>query len=527
MSNAGLIVDNFAGGGGASLGIEWAMRRPIDIAINHSPEAIAMHRANHPETYHYTTDIWEVDPIEATRGRRVELAWFSPDCRHFSKAKGGRPVSPKVRGLAWVVVRWARDVRPSVICLENVEEFQTWGPLDRNGTPDKSKRGQTYREWIGTLEALGYRVESRELRACDYGAPTSRKRLFVIARCDGQPIVWPGQTHGPGLHPYRTAAECIDWSIPCPSIFERRKPLAENTLRRIARGIQRYVIEAADPFIVSLTHNGADRVESLSEPMRTVTGAHRGEKALVSAFLQTYYGEKRSTDFRGANLQDPLPTQPTENRFGLVTPFLAKHYGGVVGHGVTRPIGTVTAVDHHSLVAPVMIANTTGNAARGARDPLKTITTGDHHYLAAPFLAKLYGTCNGASVDAPMPTVTATGNHIAEVRAFLVKYYGTARAGQSITEPIDTITAKARYGLVTIAGIDYQIVDIGMRMLQPRELFRAQGFPDSYIIDPEFNGRPLTKTAQIKLCGNSVCPRVAEAIVRANCGKLAKKEAAA
>jgi len=353
------------------------------------------------------------------------------NCKHFSKAKGGKPVSNKVRGLAWVVIRFAASVRPKVIILENVEEFKTWGPLLVDGTPCPKRKGKTFAAWTAKLRRYGYDVEFRELRACDYGAPTIRKRLFVIARCDGMPIMWPDPTHGPGLTPYKTAADCIDWTIPCRSIFDRKKPLADNTLRRIANGVMRYTVNSPDPFIV------------------------------------------------------PGDIDTSIIKSSPVSAFLAKNYTGVTGVPMTGSVGTITTWDHHSLVTSQ--------------------------------LTKFYGTsADGVSVDNPMPTITSGGQHVAEVRAFLVKYFGTATA-KPLNKPLDTMTTKARFGLVTVKGVDYKIVDIGMRMLTPRELFRAQGFHEGYVIDPDINGRPMSKTAQIKMCGNSVCPPIAEAIVAANC----------
>lgn len=544
-----LIIDNFAGGGGASLGIELALGHSPDIAVNHDQEAVAMHAANHPATRHYCEDVWDVDPVAACAGRPVGLAWFSPDCKHFSKAKGGKPVSKKIRGLAWIVVKWAKAVRPRVIILENVEEFQDWGPLLDDGRPCPMRKGFTFRRWIAQLKNLGYRVEWRELRACDFGAPTIRKRLFLIARCDGLPIVWPTPTHGDPkkrqvslfdghLPPWRTVAGCIDWSIPCPSIFERRKPLAENTLRRVAAGIRRYVIEAAEPFIVNLTHAGEERVEGLDEPMRTVTGANRGEKALVTPYfvgaggpaysgkprpagqplntltadprsalvvptlIQTGYGEREGQAPRVPGLDKPLGTVVgCGQKHALVTAFLAKHYGGVVGSELSEAIGTVTAKDHHSLVAATLLKNNTNNAPGTPTEPLATITTGGRHAVVASHLVKLHGTCkDGQPVTEPIATVRAEGTHIGEVRAFLVKYRGAEHA-----EPT----------FVTIDGEQYVIADIGMRMLSPRELYRAQGFPDTYIIDPVVDGEPLTKTAQVRMCGNSVCPPLAAAVAGA------------
>jgi DNA (cytosine-5)-methyltransferase 1 len=476
-----LIVDNFAGAGGASRGIERALGRSPDIAVNHDPEAIAMHKVNHPRTQHLCGDVWDVDPVGVCGGRKVGLLWMSPDCCHFSKAKGGKPRSSKRRALAWVAVRWARTVKPRVIVCENVEEFADWGPLLNDGTPNPLKKGFTFRRWVGSLEAAGYKVEMRELRACDYGAPTIRKRLFIIARCDGQPIVWPKPTHGVGLlSPHRSAAECIVWALPCPSIFERKKALAEKTLRRIARGVQRFVLDAAQPFIVPVTHAGERSSHPIVEPFRTVTAAHRGELALVSpSLIQTGYGERPGQTPRFLDIHRPLGTIVPGGKHALVSAFLAKHYGGheATGSRLDRSVGTVTARDHHALVTSHML--------------------------------KLRGTCaDGQPITRPFPTVTAGGTHLGEVRAFLTRHKSTGEVGT---------------GLVHIAGEDYAIGDIGMRMLVPRELFRAQGFNDEYIIDRGPDGGSFTKTAQIRLCGNSVSPDVADAIIAAN---LAEERAA-
>ena len=385
-----LIVDLFAGGGGASLGIEQAFGRPVDVCVNHNAEAVQMHMANHPRTQHYCADVFEVDPLEATKGRAVGLLWASPDCKHFSKAKGGKPVEKAIRGLAWVVVTWAKAVRPRVIILENVEEFQTWGPLTDDSKPCPLRRGETFREWLGELRALGYAVEHRELRACDYGAPTIRKRFFLIARCDGRPIVWPKPTHGkPGtievkrgkLKAWLTAASCIDWSMTCPSIFERAKPLAEATLRRIAKGIMRYVVECAEPFIVPVTHQGFDRVHPTSEPMRTVTAAKRGEFSVCTAYVDRQFGASVGTE---ADAPVGTVTAGGGGKSALVSAMLAKHYTGVVGSDIRDPIGTVTSVDHHSLVGATLVhmghgeqANGQARWSHGTRDieePLNTVT---------------------------------------------------------------------------------------------------------------------------------------------------------
>ena len=464
-----LTVDSFAGGGGASTGIEAAVHRSPDIAINHDPEALALHQRNHPTTRHLREDVWQVDPVSVCEGRPVGLMWLSPDCKHFSKAKGGRPVSKRVRGLAWVACRWAAAVKPRVIFLENVEEFQTWGPVLADGRPCPARKGRTFRAFVRRLERLGYVVEWRELRACDFGAPTIRKRLFLIARCDGAPIVWPEPTHGPGrAHPHRTAAECIDWSLPCPSIFDRARPLAENTLRRIAAGLRKFVLEAPQPFIVSMTHHGGDRVESLDEPMRTVTAHPKGGGfALVSPVLI----EPGQRHGRGHNsARAPMSTVVAKDRHALVAAFLAKHQS-------ERDASQVQA-------APL-------------DRPAPTVKTRDSNALV---------------------TVTLGPDRREEVRAFLVAYYGNEQDGQALNEPMRTLSTRDRFGLVTVHGQDYEIIDIGMRMLSPRELYRAQGFPDTYAIDAGADGTPLTKTAQVRMCGNSVCPPMAEALVRANVG---------
>lgn len=553
-----LIVDNFAGGGGASTGIEAAMERPVDIAINHDPAAVALHEVNHPLTQHFCESVWDVDPRKVTAGRPVGLAWFSPDCKHFSKAKGGKPVEKKIRGLAWVVMRWVATVRPRVIMLENVEEFTTWGPLVRNENgecyPCQKNKGRTFRSFVNALEHHGYNVEWRELRACDYGAPTIRKRLFLVARCDGEAITWPEPTHGDPksetvksgrLKPWRTAAEIIDWTVPCPSIFERSRPLAEATLRRIAKGVQRYVVEAEDPFIVPTSrkhkskkgaflteHANASsaRVFNAEEPLRTQCAETKGGHfALVSPTLvQTGYGERPGQSPRVPGLDKPLGTVVAGGqKHGLVSAFLAKHYGGVVGSDLQNPIGTVTTVDHHSLVMANLVRNFGKNLGAAVADPTLTITSKSKDGLATCHLVKLRETCqDGQPVTDPLHTISAQGQHLGEVRAFLIKYYGTDQDPNPM-EPLHTVTTKDRFGLVTVQGEQYQIMDIGMRMLTPRELYRAQGFPENYVIDRDANGRPITKTEQIAKCGNSVCPPIAEALVRANLVETARTTKAA
>lgn len=469
-----IVVDNFAGGGGASLGIEWGLGRPVDFAINHDPEAIAMHRVNHPHTRHFCESVWDVNPRALARGRKVGLGWFSPDCTFHSKARGGKPFrdrqrARRARGLAGLVPRWISACRPRVIMLENVEEFVDWGPLLENGKPDPRRRGQSFRRWHRQIENHGYRIDMREIRVCDYGAPTTRRRLFVIMRCDGQEIVFPESTHGPGAaSPYRTAAECIDWTIPCPSIFEPGRDLVENTMRRIARGVQRFVVEDPNPFIV--TARGTDpshiasSARSVLEPLRTISAGRGVHHSLViPTLINTRNGERVGQAPRVRDIRSPFPTVTAQGSQGaLVTAFLAKHYGGNETPG------------------------------QSLREPMSAVTTKDHHAL---------------------------------VVAFLLKYYSTA-VGQSLREPMHTVTVRDRFALVEVHGARHYIDDIGMRHLTPRELFRAQSFHDGYIINPEVNGKPLSKAAQTRMCGNSVPPVAAEALVRANVIEQREEQAA-
>lgn len=520
----GIIVDLFAGGGGASEGIRMALGRDPDLAINHDPEAVATHRENHPGTRHLIEDVWSVDPSWATQGRPVDLLWASPDCTHHSKAKGAAPNrDDKRRSLACVITeKWIPATWPETIIMENVEEFKSWGPVDHCGRVIDAARGDTFRWFVRRLRRYGYRVEHRELRACDYGAPTIRKRLFLIAKRGNAKIVWPEPTHGPGRHePYRTAADCIDWSLPCPSIFDRKRPLADATLRRIAKGIMRYVVDSARPFIVNVansktTGRGPNCWDD-GQPIRTITTSPGF--ALVAPILEAHYGTKGGKDLRAHSASEPVRTVSTENRFGLVTAFLAKHYGGVVGHGVEQPLGAVTTVDHHSVVAASLVRQFGHSVGQPADTPVGTITAGGggKTLLSAASLVKLRGSCrDGQPLDVPAPTITAGGTHAALVHAFLVKYYG-ADQDPRLESPLHTVTTRHRFGLVTVQveGEPYYIADIGLRMLQPRELFRAQGFPDSYVID-HAGGKPLTKTAQVRMCGNSVCPPIAAALVRVN-----------
>ncbi|MCK9549299.1 DNA (cytosine-5-)-methyltransferase [Aquamicrobium sp.] len=502
FSDDEIIVDLFAGGGGASTGIEMALGRGPDIAINHDPEAIALHRANHPDTMHFINDVFELNPHNVVTGRPVGLLWLSPDCKHFSKAKGGKPKSKKIRSLAWVGVKWARAKRPRIICLENVEEFKTWGPLNCDGNACELRKGDTFKLFVSSFERLGYRVEWKELRACDYGAPTIRKRLFLIARCDGEPIVFPEPTHGDPkskavkdghLKPWVSIAECLDFTLPAPSIFLTkeeakeigvRRPLSDNTMNRIAKGLKKYVIDAIEPFIVTANHAGDNfRGQGLLEPFKTITAANDAHGLVVPYLTEHANGSSQ----RIFSPNEPLRTQMAETKgghFALVQAFLAQHNLGNIGRTLDAPISTIT-------------------------------TTGSQQQLVTTNIVKMRGQNIGHGTNEPLHTITASGTHHAEVRAFLTKYYGTGE-GQDIKDPAHTITTKDRFGLITIKGTAYQIVDIGMRMLTPRELFRAQGFPEDYKIDIDFNGKPLSKTAQIRMCGNSVCPPLAAALIKAN-----------
>ncbi|MCU8012226.1 DNA cytosine methyltransferase [Shewanella sp. SM74] len=552
----GLIVDNFAGGGGASTGMGWAIGRSIDIAINHDPDAIAMHSVNHPDTLHYCESVFDIDPVQATAGKPVALAWFSPDCKHFSKAKGSKPVNKEIRGLAWVTVRWAMKVRPRVMMLENVEEFKTWGPLigidTKDQRPDPDRKGETFNAFVSMLstgidadhpalaecvetlglldtakliKGLGYKVEWRELRACDYGAPTIRKRLFMIARCDGQPIVWPEPTHGAPdsevvksgkLLPWRTAAECIDWSLPCKSIFGRKKPLAENTMKRIAKGIQRFVIDAKEPFIVPQNiklapfiteHANASNQRNMpvDEPLRTICAQVKGghfavvqpviEKVneTIPTFTEWF---AKTKDFGGSYEEYVKLYGDDELLEPRTAANICKHYGGNYtgpGDDLNNPLPTVTTVDHNALITSHMI--------------------------------KLRGTNLGFAMDEPAHTITAGGLHLGEVRAFFIKYYGNEQDGVACNEPLHTITTNDRFGLVMIKGEPYQIIDIGMRMLEPHELFACQGFTPDYIIN-NYNGKS-TKKQQVARVGNSVPPQFAEALTRANLPELCTQTAEA
>ena len=585
MIHGELIVDNFAGGGGASTGIEMATGYSVDIAINHDPEAIKMHKANHPNTKHYCENVWAIDPVKACNGHPVGLAWFSPDCKHFSKAKGGKPKDKNIRGLAWVALRWAGLVRPRVIMLENVEEFKTWGPLNRGHHPIKEKQGKTFERFVQQLRNLGYEVEFRELIAADYGAPTMRKRFFMVARCDGKPIVWPEPTHGPAdseavkvglLKPYVGAYTQIDFSRPCPSIFDTSeeikekygiravRPLAQKTMDRIARGFIKFVLNNPKPFIIQCNHGGERRPNDIREPMPTITGKHgygivepymvqigqtgftkdrskdvreplttivsKNEHCLIEPTLAPYMG-KNTTNHPGGNCKDPIHTITTGNQQCLISSTLIQYHSetskdGVRGQTIKDPIMTVDSSNRYGLVASFLHKYYDGGykgAGETVENPLPTVTAWDHNSVVTANLIQMNNHCDGKDIRQPLPTITAGDGHFGEVRAFLIKYYGQG-TGQDIKDPLDTVTAQDRFGLVTINGTDYQIVDIGLRMLEPRELYGCQGFPDDYIIDHDYTGKTYPRSEQVRRCGNAVCPPIPAALVRANLPELCVAE---
>lgn len=549
MINGELIVDNFAGGGGASTGIELATGYSVDIAINHDPEAIKMHKANHPNTKHYCENVWAVDPVKACNGHPVGLAWFSPDCKHFSKAKGGKPKDKNIRGLAWVACRWAGLVRPRVIMLENVEEFKTWGPLNRGHHPIKSKQGKTFERFVQQLTDLGYKVEFRELVAADYGAPTMRKRFFMIARCDGKPIVWPELTHGPAdseavkaglLKPYVGAYTQIDFSRPCPSIFDTSeeikekygiravRPLAKKTMDRIARGLKKFVLDNPEPFIIQCNHGGERRPNDIRDPMPTITGKHG--YGIVEPYM-VQIGQTGFTKDRSKDVREPLTTIVSKNEHCLISPTLIQYHSetskdGVRGQTIEDPIMTVDSSNRYGLVTSFLHKYYDGGykgAGESVENPLPTVTAWDHNSVVTANLIQMNNHCDGKDIRLPLPTITAGDGHFGEVRAFLIKYYGQG-TGQDIEKPLDTVTAQDRFGLVTINGTDYQIVDIGLRMLEPRELYGCQGFPDDYIIDHDYTGKTYPRSEQVRRCGNAVCPPIPAALVKANLPELCVAE---
>lgn len=570
----GLFIDGFAGGGGASTGIARAIGRDVDIAINHDPRAIAIHKANHGTTEHYCQDIRIVWPLKATKMRPVWGAWFSPDCKEHSKAKGGPVKDRNIRQLPMEILPWLKDTRPKVCFVENVEEMQMWGPLDEHGHIIEEHKGKEFQRWIRAIRALGYRVQWRELRACDYGTPTSRKRLYIIMRSDKQPIVWPRPTHAPAndnrvlkgkLLPYRTAAECIDWSIPCPSIFDRDRPLKENTERRVAHGVMRYVVDAARPFIVPVTHSGDVRAHDSLDPLRTITTANGGEFAAVDVTLAPHVTKFRTGSI-GSDMDAPMPTVTANGEsarpagaapLGVVgATLVATGYGEREGQqprvpDLDKPVGTIVAGGgKHALVSAFLSRFHTSNTNRGKGTlgaPLVAVTAGGlHHPVVAAHMEQANTGMVGHEMRKPLSTIVGKGStqrlvqttlveqdalppammaKAVKVAAFLVKYYGTANS-QTVDKPFDTVTTLPRYAVVTVTidAVTYVIVDIGLRMLTPRELARAQGFPDTYVLDPiapqlvrgKIVHKRLSKAAQIRMIGNSVCPPVAEALVRAN-----------
>lgn len=503
---ADCFVDSFAGGGGASTGIELALGRPVDIAINHDMSAIMMHKRNHPYTEHYREDIWQVDPVTAVRGRHVRLAWFSPDCKHFSRAKGAALVDRHIRGLAWVVLRWAGTVHPDVIMLENVPEFVTWGPV-RKGKPVKSKAGQTYRKWRGQLEDLGYKIDTRELCAADYGAPTIRTRFCLIASRDGCPIVWPERTHAPRgseevasgkCLPWRAASEIIDWALPCYSIFESKedirerygvtavRPLADNTMRRIARGLDKFVIRSAEPFIVS--NNTGNAPHSARMPVPTITTCE-GRNLLCAPSLIQYHSEQ-SERVRGQRCDEPMMTVDASNRYGLSAAYLTQYFSG--------------------------------DNTQSVENPLNTITTHDRENLTLAHLAHFKGQDKGQDPREPLMTITQATGQFGEVRTTVVRYDGDVdlrywpRVRELLNRHCGYTLGDDDVLLLDIRGAWYFISDIGLRMLTPRELYDAMGFPHDYIIDRYEDGTPIRRADQVARCGNAVCPAVSEALVRAN-----------
>lgn len=572
-----IIVDNFAGGGGASTGIELATGRRVAIAINHDPDAIRMHRTNHPYTEHLQASVWDVDPVAECRGRPVGLAWFSPDCKHFSKAKGAALVDRKIRGLAWITLRWAATVRPRVIILENVEEFQTWGPV-RKGKPVKKLAGTTFRKFIRQLEALGYTVEFRELVAADFGAPTSRKRFYLVARCDGKPIVWPKPTHSKtgadGLPKWRSAAEIIDWSLPCPSVFASKaeimeryglkavRPLAKNTMRRVIRGVDKFTIRSGKPFIVPTGYGErkgqAPRVHDIDAPVPTVVGTGKenlcrpllapvtvtntsnsvggtvgapvhtvttaGNQMLVTPSLVSI-GQTGGGD-RIRDLREPVPTTVSKQEACLVSPSLIQYHTEQTEHvrasGLGTPINTVDASNRYGLTCANLVEYYTSGRPLDITDAMHTVTSHDREAVVAAHVVKFKGDNLGHGMKEPMQTVTTSAGEFAECVACMAKMHGGDNLGHwpeiraLLNEYCGYMLAEDEVLLLEISGALYYIADIGLRMLSPRELYNAMGFPPDYIIDRDYLGNEYKKSAQVARCGNAVCPPMATALVRAN-----------
>lgn len=604
-----IIVDNFAGGGGASTGMELATGRPVDIAINHDPDAILMHKTNHPYTEHIQASVWDVDPKKVCRGRKVGLAWFSPDCKHFSKAKGAALVDRNIRGLAWIVLRWAGTVRPRVIILENVEEFVTWGPV-RKGKPVKKKAGQTFQQWKKQLMALGYTVEHREIVAADLGAPTTRKRFVLIARCDGKPIVWPERTHAPRdsedvktgrLLPWRSAAEIIDWSIPCYSVFDTKqeikkkygvnavRPLADNTMRRVIRGVDKFTIRSGEPFIVECNHGGDGHTRTAAEPVNTITGKYTGglcepimapftfsntggsvgsdagepvhtvrtaggqilasaslmcigqtgggdrirdvkdpaptgvtkQEACVVAASMIQYHTEQTESVRANGMNAPLPTVDASNRYGLTTAQLVEYFGNGRALDTTEPMRTITSHDREAVVCAHISKYFGGAVGTKASEPVPTITAIDHNAVTAAHVVEFKGQDIGQDPQKPLRTITASAGEFAACHVYLVK-----ADGKELRNWPKIRALLNRYCGYSLADDDvlllrfgetyYFIADIMLRMLTPRELYNAMGFPADYIITQDYMGNEYGKSKQVARCGNAVCPPMATALVRAN-----------
>lgn len=518
----GLIIDCFAGGGGASVGIEMALGKPVNIAINHDPEAIRMHMVNHPDTLHLTEDIFKVNLQKYVKGRHVDLMWASPDCTSHSKAKGGQPREKGLRILPWAVYKHAKSILPDVIVMENVEEIQQWGPLDENGRPIKERMGEDYQKFIKAMKSLGYEFDCRELVAADYGAPTTRKRWYAIFRRDGKPIVWPCPTHSKtgtdGLQKWVPVSTVLDFANVGKSIFGRKKPLAENTMRRIARGLKKFVLENPEPFMIQVNHSGG---------------------------------------FRGQSINEPMPTIMTKHGFGMVTPmaapYMLRNNTGAIGNKVENPLLTITTGwtgGHHGLVSPLLIqyhSETAKHEVRGQQvsEPVMTIDTSNRYGMVQAFLTKFYKSGTGQGMDEPIHTITTSPGHFGQVSVltiekdkllaagideetaqkctwvsqFIIEYYGQG-TGQMVTDPLHTIVTKDRFALITVLGEKYVILDIFLRMLNPEELKLAQGFPKDYIIDRDIDWKPYPIKEQVARIGNSVVPIMAQKLVEANCGYL-------
>ncbi len=576
-----IIIDNFAGGGGASTGIELALGRPVTVAINHDPAAILMHKTNHPYTLHLQDSVWNIDPVKICQGRPVGLAWFSPDCKHFSKAKGAALVDKNIRGLAWIVLKWAGTVRPRVIMLENVEEFKTWGPV-RKGKPIKSKSGETFNKWKNQLSELGYKIEYKELVAADYGAPTTRKRFVLIARCDGLPIVWPERTHAPidhpdvlsgKLKPWVSAAEIIDWSLPCPSIFESSeqikekyglkalRPLKDNTLRRIARGVDKFVLKNSKPFIVpvgygekagqkprvndiaeplgtvvstvkhnvvepkltpfAINHKFNNKPENIGKPLSTITAIDHN--AIVAPTLIQYHSEQSEKEVRAADLNKPMMTVDGSPRYALAAAHLTQYFKGDYYHGPDVPLHTVTTEIREGVTLGYL-TEYYGNASDGIdpSEPLRTVTSKDREGVTLAHVTEFKGQDIGQKADVPLRTITASIGEFGVVTTRLEKITGhnDLKFWPQVRELLNTYCdydiAEDEILVLNIGGVDYFISDIGLRMLTPKELYAAQGFPADYIIDRDYTGKEYKKTAQVARCGNAVCPPMATALVKAN-----------